>query len=68
MGKPLQYNYFLVSGWVTGGYGIYVAEVLVLLSRCGLLLVSGSRLSLLVGPSPFMMVVVLQFAVVLVFL
>ena len=68
VGKPLRYNYFLVSGWITGGYGIYVAKVPVLLSRCGLLLISGSTLSLLVGPSPFMMAVVLQFAVVLVFL
>ena len=68
LGKPLQYNYFLVSGSPTGGYGIYVAKAPRLPSRCGLLLVFGSRLSLPVGSSPFTLAVVRQFVVVLVFL
>ena len=56
-GKPLRYNYFLVSGSPTSGYGIYVAKAPLLPSRCGLLLVFESRLSLLVGSSPFMLAV-----------
>ena len=68
LGKPLQYNYFLVSGSPTGGYGIYVAKAPRLPCRCGLLLAFGSRLPLLVGSSPCMLAVVGQFVVVLVFL